>query len=336
MNFFPLSGLTVLRLSVALCAGVLLVSCSVSPTEKAAIARPEPVAEQTKSPRTWTAQEDQSPSSMGESLAGVRAPDPQSLEFIQLERVLEKEKMLMLEVMVAPDQIEEGDKQRKLMEVVRSYENFISQNPESEYGLILYGKFLRKVGLNKKANNLFARVNKLNPNIAVVKQQIGNFMAEEGMFELALPYFLSAIELEPHVARYHYQLGELLYTYYEAYLSKEIYTRETLDQQMMHAFRRAAELAPDERTYRFRYAEAFYDVEKPVWSIALKEWNQLLDSARSDREADVIRMHMARVNFYQGDFAQAETILNSVSQPVLEESKQALLAEVEQRMNHGR
>lgn len=251
-----------------------------------------------------------------------------SMEETKLERLQEKEKRLLLELSVEDEAIPESERDRLLLDMVYAYESFLAQNPQSELGFVLYGKFLRDIGMNKMANVQFVQANKLNPNIAVVKQQIGNYLAEEGLFELALPYFLAAIELEPRIALYHYQLGELLYTYYEAYLSKGVYDRHTLDEQMLAAFRRAAELQSSERTYLYRYAEAFYDVQEPNWDYALAVWEHLMKGAQSDREADIIRLQRARVHLLRGESEAARTLLAEVNQPALEASRQSLLAQL--------
>ena len=41
---------------------------------------------------------------------------------------------------------------------------------------------------------------------------------------------------------------------------------------MHEAFRTAAELAPDRIEFTYRYAESFYDLEKPDWDGAFKAW----------------------------------------------------------------
>lgn len=270
---------------------------------------------------------EQPPESVSHSDTAASPKGGRTMETIKLESIQEKEAQLLLEVSVIEDMSVE-EKHRRLLEVVYAYENFIARFPESELGYIFYGKLLRKIGMNKKANNMFARANRINPNLPVVKQQIGNFLAEEGMFELALPYFISAIELDPNTALYHYQLGELLFTYYEAYLSKEIFDRSTLDEKMLTAFRRAAELEPKERTFAYRYAEALYDVEHPDWHLALKTWDDLLKSADDERERDIIRMHQARLYILWGHPEVAKRILDSIDQPALEASRKELLAQI--------
>ena len=42
---------------------------------------------------------------------------------------------------------------------------------------------------------------------------------------------------------------------------------QTLDDGMHHAFQRASELAPSRFEFAYRYAESFYDLEKPDWDV---------------------------------------------------------------------
>ena len=67
---------------------------------------------------------------------------------------------------------------RKAQDLVALYEAFLSENPNDTNALILYGKFLNKVGQESHAIGFFLRADELNPKIAVVKQQIGNFLVE--------------------------------------------------------------------------------------------------------------------------------------------------------------
>lgn len=318
-----------------LCAALAFSACGGKTAQetKDSPRRSQPSVQSAKAPQQTRTPEVATPSVATQKTPEVtpsRSEEPftRTMEEIALERIQEKEATLLLEVTILPDDMQAEEKHRRLVNIFSDYENFIARFPESELGYIFYGKLLRKAGMNQKANNMFFRANQINPNLPVVKQQIGNFLAEEGKFELALPYFLNAIELAPSVARYHYQLGELLYTYYEAFLSKKVFDRATLDTQMHHAFARAAELEPNELTYAFRYAESFYDLENPNWDRALEEWGKLSARAKSSREQDIIRLHQARIYIISGRRDEARALLSSINQPALEATRQELLLQV--------
>jgi len=187
----------------------------------------------------------------------------------QLEDLHTKEITTFLQLTVTAEDYDEEEKERLLEDLIREYDRYISRNPEYALGYVFYGKFLRRVNESREANRMFMKANELDPNIPSVKQQIGNFLAEEGAFEFALPYFLAAIELSPDTAVYHYQLGELLYTFKGAYIADKIFTLKTLEIQMMDAFKQAAILEPENRDFQYRYTEAFYDIDSPNWTLAL-------------------------------------------------------------------
>ncbi|MEM8549194.1 MAG: hypothetical protein AAGF10_00235 [Verrucomicrobiota bacterium] len=137
----------------------------------------------------------------------------QTLADSRLTEIYLQEQALFEELEKDALQLDEAEYQRRLRSIATLYEGFLLDNEDYAYGYLMYGKFLRRAGQPRAANNAFMKANMIDPNIAVAKQQIGNFLAEEGEYGLALPYYLAAIELEPDVALYRYQLGELLHRY---------------------------------------------------------------------------------------------------------------------------
>ena len=218
---------------------------------------------------------------------------------------------------------------RILNEVFTAYHSFTLDNPEYVYGFILYGKFLCSVDQAKMANIKFAQANQLDPNIAVVKQQMGNYLVETGDFELALPYFVAALELEPNQAIYSYELGELLSAYRSEFIEQAQMPAEVLDEQMLASFQRAAELEPENEHYQIRYAEAFFDAESvQQWNRALAQWEYVQSQSESDLDADIAALQKARVLILLNDLAQARETLMDVQRPSLESSRQELLAQL--------
>ncbi len=249
----------------------------------------------------------------------VKLPESaQTLADTQLARAVENEQALFQALVEQPNRYTVAERDRRFGDVAAEYEAYLARNQDSVYGFILYGKFLRRIGENTKALVAFLRANRLDPNLGVVKQQIGTLLAEEGRYQLALPYFLAAIRLAPEVAVYQYQLGELIAFYRDSFVERDGMDGPMLDRQMLAAFESAARLAPEEPGYRWRFAEAFYDVGTPDWERALAAWGVLEDSTRSEAERDVVRLHMARVLTELGRFEEAEAKLNAtVDRPVL-------------------
>jgi hypothetical protein len=98
---------------------------------------------------------------------------------------------------------------------------------------------------------------------------------------------------------------------------------------MHEAFRRAAELAPDRFEFAYRYAESFYDLEKPDWDGALKAWSDLEEKAPTAIERQTMRLHAANILLKMGKADHARALLVTVDEPKLQGQKQKLVAQLD-------
>jgi tetratricopeptide (TPR) repeat protein len=193
---------------------------------------------------------------------------------------------------------------------------------------VLYGKFLRRMGEREKSYAVFQHAHQLNPKIAVVKQQLGGYLAEEGHYTEALGFFVQAVSLAPKEPLYHYQLAELLNIYYDHYLADNIYTQETLNKAIVDEFKQAAVLAPQEPGFAWRAAECYYDLLDPDWKAALAAWEELGRHTTTGVELEVIRLHRARVLLELGRKDDASVLLEQPVRPALEASRKSLIDRV--------
>ena len=76
----------------------------------------------------------------------------------------------------------------KAMRIDSAWKSFFIDNPDNVDALILYGKFLRKIGQSAKAYSIFQRADILKDNIGVVKQQLSAIEAEEGSVKEAFAH----------------------------------------------------------------------------------------------------------------------------------------------------
>lgn len=205
--------------------------------------------------------------------------------------------------------------------VLKDYENFITHNPNFADAYLLYGKLLRTIGEKTLAHAAFIKANKIDPNMPVAKQQIANYLTETGNYSLALAYMLQAAELSPNEAQYHYQLGEILYTYKDTFIQEKILTPESFDNQMLTAFEKAKNLKPEERVLGLRYAEAFYDLCIPQWEQALSEWEKLKQSAPNQLAEQITDLHKARILIILNKIEDAKQCLNQITDSKLQSLK---------------
>jgi tetratricopeptide (TPR) repeat protein len=227
----------------------------------------------------------------------------------------------------SPDFDQENLKSQ-LQQLADAYEVLLRDHPGFAEARVDYGQMLWKIDMRKEAVVQLLEANALNKDIPVVKNLLGNYLAEDGRPLEALPYFMAAIQLAPREPLYHYNLGLLLYSARDDFLKESQWTRAALDHSMLEAFRRAAELAPDRVEYTYRYAKAFYDLETPDWENALKAWRALKLQAKPGIELQFLQLQEATILLKQKKPDGARALLDAITEPKLAEQKQKLVAQL--------
>jgi tetratricopeptide (TPR) repeat protein len=259
----------------------------------------------------------------------ARAATPAASETMpehRLKEIAEHQRVLFADAAAQGKDMENAVFKTGVEQLTNEYESLLRDSPEFAAGYAAYGYMLWKVGLRKEAVAILTKANELDPDIPLVKNELGNYFAEEGKPLEAINYFLSAIKLEPGEPLYHYQLGTLLCEARDDFLRSGEWTRAAVDHSMQEAFRSAAQLAPDRIEFTYRYAESFYDLQDPDWAAALKAWEGLEAHAQSEVERQTMRLHEANVLLSMGKAGEARKVLGAVSDPALEAQKQKLVA----------
>lgn len=223
-----------------------------------------------------------------------------------------------------------NDLDRRINELLQSYRTYLLDQPSDVSAYILYGKLLRRVRENEQAFNAFLKADELDPKIAVVKQQIGNHLAEEGKGKAALSFYLQAVDLEPGIPIYHFSLGQLIHEFGSEFIKSGIFTRDALEREMLKAFGKAAELEPDNFDYQMRLGESYYDLASPDWKSALIHWNRLRQSATTVLQKEILDLHSARALGKLGRTYEAKALLVQVQTAALQGSKKQVIDEITQ------
>jgi tetratricopeptide (TPR) repeat protein len=254
---------------------------------------------------------------------------PETMAERHLKEIVEHQKVLFADAVTQGDAMEEAGFKTQVEQLTHEYESLLKDNPDFAAGFASYGYMLWKVGLRKQAVAILLKANQMDPDIPLVKNELGNYLAEEGKPLEALNYYLAAVRLEPDEPLYHYQLGTLLYESRDEFLRSGEWSRAALDHSMHDAFRRASELAPDRIEFTYRFAESFYDLQEPDWPGALKAWEGLEGHAQSEVERQTMRLHEANVLIYMGKTDHARQVLDTVTDPTLGDQKQKLAARID-------
>jgi len=243
-----------------------------------------------------------------------------------LAQLVERQKELLADAAKDNPNFDQNNFQMQMEQVCRGYEELLRANPKMAKGYAAYGYLLSKLDEKKQSITMLLKANQLDPDQPLVKNQIGNYLAEDGKPLDALPYFMSAIKLAPKEPLYHYQLGTLLSEARDDFLKSGEWKKDAIDHAIHEAFRRAAELAPDRIEFTYRYAESFYDLEVPDWEGALKAWHTLEAKAPTAIERETMRLHIANCLYRYGEVEHAREVLATVQAPELQKQKEKLLA----------
>jgi tetratricopeptide (TPR) repeat protein len=223
---------------------------------------------------------------------------------------------------------DEQNFRQKMQDLVFDFEAYLKKYPDVAAGYAAYGVLLGKIDMRRQSSAMLLKANQLDPNLPLVKNQLGNYLAEEGKPLEAVNYFLAAIKLDPNEPLYHYQLGTLLTEARDDFLKSGDWQRPALDRAMREAFRRAAELAPNRIEFTYRYGESFYDLENPDWDEALKVWGALEERLKPGLEQETVRLHAANILIAQGKFDHARALLATVTAAPLAKQKEKLVAQL--------
>lgn len=268
----------------------------------------------------------------GVSAANLRAEEkPVPAPAAEALKVLvDRQRDLLAKAAEKTDVLEMEDLRGQFQELVFDYDAYLRKYPDVAAGYVSYALLLNQpvLGERKRAAVLLLRANKLDPNLPLVKNQLGNFLAEDGKPLDALNYYLAAVKLAPKEPLYHYQVGALLTEAREDFLKSGAWTRATLDEAMQDAFEQASTLAPDSAAYAYRYGESFYDLERPEWSAALAFWRAFEDKVSAPVEKETIRLHQANVLIQQEKFVEARDVLATIGEHALQAQKQKLVAQL--------
>ena len=246
----------------------------------------------------------------------------------RLKDVVEHQKVLFTDAVTQGKNMEDSAFKTGVEQLVHEYESLLHDNVDFAPGYASYGYMLWKVGMRNQAVEKLTKANQLDPNIPLVKNELGNYFAEEGKPLEAETYYKAAIGLEPNEPLYYYQLGTLLYEARGEFLHSGEWTRAALDHAMQDAFKHAADLAPDRIEFTYRYAESFGDMSEPDWTAALKAWQALEAKAQSDLERQTMRLWQVNVLLNMDNAQEARKVLATVTDPALDVQKQKLVARI--------
>lgn len=259
----------------------------------------------------------------------AHAADSETMAERTLKGILERQKVLLEDAARAgDDKVAQDTVRTQLTTLSSDYQLLIQSSPDFAPAYADYGYFLGKLHMNEEAMKILLKADQLDPTMPMVKNQLGNALAEDGKPLEAINYFEAAARLDPDEPLYWYQIGTLLYWARDTFLTQGGYSRQQWDEKMHAAFQHAAADAPDHIEFTYRYAESFEDLAAPDWEEAFRTWQALEPKAQSPVDLQIIQLREANIRLKQGQPAAAREILNRVTAPELAKQKQKLVAQL--------
>ncbi len=242
----------------------------------------------------------------------------------RLKEIVEAQKKIFAKAEAAGDDANTDDLRVQLQQIAQDYDRLLAVHKDFVPAYVAYGLMLGKIGMSKESVVMLLRANQLDKDLPIVKNQLGNHLAEDGKPLEAINYFLAAIKLAPDEPLYHYQLGMLLTEARDDFLKTDQWTRATLDETLHKAFERAMTLAPDDWRYSYQYGLSFYELETGEWEAALQFWRAFEKKLKPGVEQEVCRLHQAKVLHELRRTDEARTLLASVKEPALSRQKEKI------------
>lgn len=273
---------------------------------------------------------------VGLIVPAARMAGAETLAERTLRDVAARERALFARAEREGDHLDEAFFAAEARSIASSYDVLIQKNPDFAAAHVAYGVFLGKIDMNKAAVAMLLRANKLDPNIALVKNQLAKHLAEDGRPLEALPYLTAAIDLEPRQPLYHFHLGQLLLAARDDFLAEGGgWTRAKIDNAMLEAFQRASDLAPGELALAFQHAKAFYELDPPRWEEALAAWEKIGQRTPAPATQQLTKLHRANILVKLDRIAEARALLDQVTDLQMVAEKQQVLDAIAAKTGGG-
>ncbi|MGE9291246.1 MAG: hypothetical protein ACQKBT_09665 [Puniceicoccales bacterium] len=217
----------------------------------------------------------------------------------------------------------------RAQDIARSYESFLADNPDHLFGWILCGKFLRSVGSDEMAFAALRKADSLQPDLPVVQQQLGLLLADQGVYEAALPFLLRAVELAPGEPEYHNDVGVFLVRFGPELEKDGVLGEGRASALALESFETAFRLDPENFERGWRWAEAHADLPHPDWEATALAWEKVMPLAQTIPEREASRLQISRGWIEAGEPERAEAWMA----PVETEALQSSWEQLRERMN---
>jgi tetratricopeptide (TPR) repeat protein len=209
---------------------------------------------------------------------------------------------------------------RKLAQL---YRDLAAKYPDENAVQRACGDYFAQAGDRDAAVNFWRRAQALDPHDARSADALGSVALARADVREAAREFQLAVDAAPDEANYHFELANVLFLF-----RHQLGDQNALSSALEH-FRRASELAPNDRRLALAYAETFDIFPAPDWDAALLAWQKV--RALSAPATDFADSHLARIHLRQGRLEDARHDLDAIHDPRFDSLKAKFLSQIAAR-----
>jgi tetratricopeptide (TPR) repeat protein len=214
--------------------------------------------------------------------------------------------------------------QQRLDAIKKEYEDFVERYPKHVNARLAFGSFLNDNNDVPGAFKQWEQARQLAPDNPAAWNNLGNYYGHLGPVTNAFKCYDKAIELNPSQAVYYHNLAATVYlNHNEARDYYHLEDRQVFDKALA-LYRQAIKMDPDNFILFSDYAESFYGIQPPRWRDGLQAWTEALKVAHDEIEREGVHIHLARLHLQLGEYDQARTNLDVVTNADYAKMKEVL------------
>jgi tetratricopeptide (TPR) repeat protein len=215
------------------------------------------------------------------------------------------------------------------------YEDLIQQHTNRADARVAYASWLGETGEEERAIEQLELARGIDAKDPAIWNNLANLYGHNGEVKKSFEYYAKAIELEPTEPVYYHNFGTTVFLFRKD--AKEFYNinEQQVFDKALNLYSNAIRLDPTDFKLAADVAQTFYGIQPPRPEDALRAWTNALNLAADDSERQGVHTHFARVKLKAGQFAEAQTHLEAVTNAEYADLKRRLvrtLAEAKEKV----